>query len=169
MNIFATDPSPYRSAICLPDLHIIKMPLESCQMLALVASPWYHNFGTMPKVDGSPYKTQKGAHRNHPCTKWAAESIHNSWWLIQWGFSLCQEYTERYGKIHGCYNSLFSAKEIYPVGDIEKVTPFVRAMPDEFRFNDSISTFDAYRIYIASKSWVSENYNRKPERKPDWV
>ncbi len=29
MNIFATSPFPAESAICLPDKHIVKMPLES--------------------------------------------------------------------------------------------------------------------------------------------
>ena len=38
MNIFVTDPDPAKSAQCLPDKHIVKMPLESCQMLAIVAS-----------------------------------------------------------------------------------------------------------------------------------
>ena len=34
MNIFVTDPDPTRSAQCLPDKHVVKMPLETCQMLA---------------------------------------------------------------------------------------------------------------------------------------
>ena len=38
MNIFVTDPDPVKSAQSLPDKHIVKMPLESCQMLAIVAS-----------------------------------------------------------------------------------------------------------------------------------
>ena len=48
-------------------------------------------------------------------------------------------------------------------------TPFVRAMPDEFKLDDSISTFDAYKMYIASKPWVKDNYIRIPSRKPDWI
>ena len=38
MNSFVTDPSPTVSAQVLPDKHIVKMPLESCQMLAIVCS-----------------------------------------------------------------------------------------------------------------------------------
>jgi hypothetical protein len=38
MNIFATNPFPAESAICLPDKHVVKMPLECCQMLSIVAS-----------------------------------------------------------------------------------------------------------------------------------
>ena len=36
MNIFATDQCPRRSAQVLPDKHVVKMPLESCQMLSII-------------------------------------------------------------------------------------------------------------------------------------
>jgi len=45
MNIFVTDPDPTVSAEVLPDKHIVKMPLETCQMLAVVYSKWYFNWG----------------------------------------------------------------------------------------------------------------------------
>ena len=88
MNIFVTDPDPVKSAEVLPDKHIVKMPLETCQMLAVVYSKWYFNWGNdlLPKKDGTPYNTEKGAFRGHPCTIWAAESIANTAWLIQHGF-----------------------------------------------------------------------------------
>ena len=100
MNIFVTDPSPVASAQVLPDKHIVKMPLETCQMLSIVASSkWGRGFGTLPKLDGTPYKTEKGAFRNHPCTVWAQD---NYTWLILHGLALCYEYTHRYGKKHSC-------------------------------------------------------------------
>ena len=81
MNIFVTDPSPTKSAQVLPDKHIVKMPLETCQMLSIVASDkWGHGFGSLPKLDGTPYKTDKGAFRNHPCTVW--EQDHWTWLII---------------------------------------------------------------------------------------
>ena len=46
---------------------------------------------------------------------------------------------------------------------------FARAMPDEFKYDDTIDTFTAYKRYIASKPWVKDNYRRIPERKPDWI
>ena len=169
MNIFVTHPFPAESAICLPDKHIVKMPLECCQMLSIVASPWYHSYGTMGKADGTPYKTEKGAFRNHPCTKWAADTIDNSYWLIKWGMNLCDEYSVRYGKTHSCYNTLLQAYYLFPKGKLNNVTPFARAMPDEFKFDTSIDTFTAYKRYIASKPWVTSNYLRMPQRKPDWI
>ena len=90
MNIFVTDPDPCESAKVLPDKHVVKMPLETCQMLAVVYSKWYFNWGDdlLPKKDGTPYNTQKGAFRGHPCTIWASQSIANTAWLIQHGFAL---------------------------------------------------------------------------------
>ena len=49
------------------------------------------------------------------------------------------------------------------------VESFTRAMPDELKYNTSISTFTAYKAYLASKSWVASNYLRDPSRKPNWV
>jgi hypothetical protein len=174
MNIFVTSECPWESARVLPDKHIVKMPLETCQMLSIVCSDkWGHGFGTIPKADGTPYSTEKGAFRNHPCTIWASEFVMNWQWLLHHGIALCDEYKMRYGKTHTCFHSLLAAKEILPTGDPTgrsgTHTPFVRAMPEEFKYDTSISTFDAYKMYIASKPWVKDNYLRIPDRKPEWV
>jgi hypothetical protein len=169
MNVFVTSPFPAESATVLPDKHIVKMPLECCQMLSIVASKWYHNYGPLLKVDGTPYNTEKGAFRNHPCTKWAGESVHNAYWLIKYGMNLCDEYHLRYEKQHSCYNTLLQAYYLFPKGKITEVTPFVRAMPDEWKYDDSIDTFTAYKRYIASKPWVADNYLRMPQRRPSWI
>ena len=51
------------------------MPLETCQMLSIVASKkWGHGYCELPKLDGTPYKTEKIAFRNHPCTTWAQQT-----------------------------------------------------------------------------------------------
>lgn len=175
MNIFATHQDPYLSAKVLPDKHIVKMPLESCQMLAIIYSKWYYDWGTLPKADGTPYATKKGAFRNHPSTKWAGSSIYNTAWLIQHGCCLADEYQRRYGKIHTCSRALFEAKKIFHRKTDKAITcwgmaeNFSRAMPDEWKYDDSIDTFTAYKRYIASKPWVKENYIRIPERKPAWI
>ena len=175
MNIFATTHSPTGSAVALPDKHVVKMPLECCQMLAIIYSHWYYNWGEIHKANGEPYSTEKGAFRNHPCTKWAAESMYNTAWLIAHGLALCTEYHQRYGKIHSCAKTLFEAKKMFHryTGETilcyNMVEDFTRAMPDEFKLDTGISTFDAYKMYISSKPWVKDNYLRKPERKPSWV
>lgn len=171
MNIFVTDLCPIKSAQALPDKHIVKMPLETCQMLSIVASEkWGYGFGDLPKLDGTPYKTDKGAFRNHPCTIWAAQR----WsWLIRHGLALCDEYTYRYGKIHSCEKTILHAEKIFPfqyLGSVaDKTWEFTRAMPDQWKYDDTIDTPTAYKLYIASKPWVKDNYLRKPERKPDWI
>ena len=142
MNIFVTNQFPAESAICLPDKHIVKMPLECCQMLSIVASKWYHNYGPVHKADGNPYATEKGAFRNHPCTQWAAKTINNAYWLIKWGMNLCDEYSVRYGKTHSCYNTLLEAYYLFPKGKLTNVTPFARAMPDEWKYDNTIDTFE---------------------------
>ena len=115
MNIFVTDPSPYKSAKCLPDKHVVKMPLETCQMLSIVCShKWGHGYGELHRTDGEPYKTSKGAFSSHPCTIWANESLTNTWWLLKHGLALCAEYTHRYGKVHSCEKTLKEASSIIP-------------------------------------------------------
>ena len=165
MNIFVTSPDPVKYAQVLPDTHIVKMPLETCQMLAIVASDkWGHNFGVLPKVDGSPYKTEKGAFRNHPCTIWAQTNFR---WLIEPGLALCAEYTHRYNKTHSCQYTIECADIIFD--DCFPHTDFAFAGPDQFKYDTSIDIFTRYKRYIASKPWVKDNYLRDPTRKPEWV
>ena len=169
MNIFVTDPSPTLSAQVLPDKHVVKMPLETCQMLSIVCSKrWGHDYGDLHKTDGTPYKTEKGAFRNHPCTVWANETIVNAWWLVAHGFALCEEYTHRYGKIHSCEKTILEAGNLIPF-TMDRPTSFTRAMPDEYKHDTSIDTFTAYKNYISSKPWAASNYLRDPSRKPDWI
>ena len=170
MNIFVTDPSPQISAQVLPDKHIVKMPLETCQMLSIVCSDkWGHGYGQLHRINGEPYKTEKGAFRNHPCTIWANESIINTWWLVAHGISLCAEYTHRYGKVHSCEKTILEAGSIIPLHKPTTPSSFTRAMPDEYKHDTSIDTFTAYKNYIRSKPWAASNYLRDPSRKPDWI
>ena len=56
------------------------------------------------------------------------------------------------------FSTLAHANKIFPLDAIHqsKLTPFVRAMPEEFKFDMNISTIEAYKMYIASKPWVCE-------------
>ena len=171
MNIFVTNPDPHVSAKVLPDKHVVKMPLETCQMLSIVFSHWYYDWGDdlVKKKDGTPYKTSKGAFSSHPCTIWANESLTNTWWLLKHGLALCAEYTHRYGKVHSCQKTLEEAESIIPFSVPTTPTHFTRAMPDEYKHDTSIDTFTAYKNYISSKPWASSNYLRDPSRKPNWI
>ena len=176
MNIFVTDPDPIQSALNLPDKHIVKMPLETCQMLAIIYSDWYYGVGQLHKLDGKPYRTAHGAFRNHPCTQWAAANQYNLAWLIQHGYALCAEYHSRYDKVHSCRATICEAADIYDrIFDVpcsqsyHKVTDFTRAMPEYLKFDTTIDTITAYKRYLNTKPWLSTNYLRIPSRKPSFI
>ena len=181
MNIFVTDPSPRVSAQSLPDKHIVKMPLETCQMASVIYSKHHWDWEPIHKKDGEPYRTT-GGFKHHPCTVWAAKSYENFAWMLSLGFEMCWEYTKRYGKQHTCEKTLNEAMCIFHnhsqmmppdkrwhINDYVNVKDFVFAGPDEFKYDKSIDIFTAYQRYIASKPWAPNNYLRIPERKPEWI
>ena len=176
MNIFVTDPSPMQSARNLPDKHVVKMPLECCQMLSVIYSDWYYGVGKLHRTNGIPYATKAGAFRNHPCTQWAAANQYNLAWLIAHGIALCNEYTARYDKRHACYNPIIEAVAIYDLcfddavsQAYHKVTSFTRAMPEYIKYDTTITTIQAYIKYLNTKPWLSTNYLRIPSRKPSFI
>ena len=176
MNIFVTDFNPLQSAANLPDKHIVKMPLETCQMLSIIYSDWYYGVGQLHKLDGTAYSTTYGAFRNHPCTQWAAANQHNLSWLIIHGIGLCDEYAARYDKIHSCLQPILEAIDIYHKCFDDKVsqswrqvTEFTRAMPEYLKYDTNITTIQAYIDYLNTKQWLSTNYLRIPSRKPSFI
>ena len=176
MNIFVTDHCPIQSARNLPDKHIVKMPLETCQMLAIIYSDWYYGVGKLYKKDGTPYRTAHGAFRKHPCTIWAAEDKYNLAWLIEHGLALCFEYTARYNKVHTCQDVIYQAEAIYhkcfgsdTTDAATYVRDFTRAMPEDIKFDTTIDTITAYKRYLNTKPWLATNYLRIPSRKPSFI
>ena len=176
MNIFVTDNCPSQSARNLPDKHVVKMPLECCQMLSVIYSDWYYGVGKLHRTNGIPYATKAGAFRNHPCTQWAAANQYNLSWLIVHGYALCHEYTCRYDKVHACFNPIVEASVIYSRcfdDDVSqayrKVASFTRAMPEDIKYDTTITTIQAYIKYLNTKPWLSTNYLRIPSRKPLFI
>lgn len=92
MNIFVTSPNPVVCAKVLDDSRVIKMTLESAQMLSTCLR--------LRNISDAPYK-EFG--RNHPCNIWVRESPENYDWLFDHFISLCKEYRDRFGKEHDCY------------------------------------------------------------------
>ena len=176
MNIFVTHTSPIISAQNLPDKHVVKMPLETCQMLSIIYSDWYYGVGRIHRTNGIPYATKAGAFRNHPCTQWAAANQYNLAWLIQHAYALSAEYHSRYDKTHACHSAICEAADIYDrVFDVpcsqayHKVTDFTRAMPESIKYDKTITTIQAYIKYLNTKPWLSTNYLRIPSRKPSFI
>ena len=72
MNIFYLDEDPEVAAIVQYNKHVVKMILESAQMLC-TAHRYYDN-------DDVPYKT---AHLNHPSTIWVRQNTKHYFWLYK--------------------------------------------------------------------------------------
>lgn len=133
MNIFAVRPSPEEAARDLCDKHVVKMPLETAQMLCTALAR--HG------VTDTPYKP---CFQNHPCTKWAGDTMGNYIWLARHGLALCAEYTRRYGREHRCQAVIEwcrAAQDVIPWGDL---TPHPQAMPEDTK---RACPHHAYRMY----------------------
>ena len=158
MNIFYFDECPVVSAEAQPDKMLVKMPLETAQMLCTA-----HRV-----LDGDEYADEHGlykeAYKNHPCTIWARESRGNYEWLYIHFLALAMEYTYRYGKEHLSYTKLHEPLEKHP-DNINKgdMTPLAQAMPDEYKNDNPIV---AYRDYVIhEKHYAKWEKNRE---KPKW-
>ena len=86
MNIFHLHTNPKIAARMQCDKHVVKMVLETAQMLSTAARAKGHNIG---------YKT---AYPNHPMTLWVSKSPHNYAWAAIHRLELDREYTKRYKK-----------------------------------------------------------------------
>jgi len=121
MNIFALDPCPIKSARMLCDKHVVKMPLETAQILCTILD----SFGIAARY--------KPTHKFHPCTIWAKASSANFDWLAVHGWALCNEYKMRYGKDHKCLEVIHDCLANKPRFEALELTPFALAMPDEYK------------------------------------
>ena len=90
MNIFAVSECPIECAKFLDDKRVVKMVLETAQLLSTV----HHMCGT--SVDGM----YKATHPHHPCSVWARASKGNYLWLYAHFVALCDEYRARYFRVH---------------------------------------------------------------------
>ena len=153
MNIFALSVNPSEAAMWHVDKHIVKMPLETAQMLCTVRRAYGD--------DDAPYKA---THKHHPCCKWAAESAENYVWLCILGIELCEEYTYRYEKEHKCEAIIKDCLRNIPKDMTSKgLMAFVQAMPDHCKMMNPILGYRNY--YIQEKSHLA---NWRSREAPPW-
>ena len=145
MNIFFLDKSPKIAAQMMCNKHVVKMIVESAQMLS-----------TAHRVcDGDDYANEMGlyklAHKNHPSTKWVRSSSENYRWLWKHFDALMKEYTYRYGKTHAT-SRLRIALYKPPTNIVHgvPVTDPPQCMPEECKQDDTVSAYQTY--YIVEKS-----------------
>ena len=137
MNIFFLDENPTLSAKYHVDKHVVKMILETAQLLCSV-----HHV-TDQVTDQVPYKL---SHKNHPCAIWARESLSNYLYLCELGLELGKEYTYRYGKKHKSIEVIEWCIVNKPnIPDIGFTTPAM-AMPDEFKVDSVVESYRNYYI-----------------------
>ena len=92
MNIFYLDKDPVKAAKLQYNKHVVKMILESAQMLCTA----HHVLDNRVRLlDDIPYKI---THVNHPSTKWVRTNNRNYMWLYHHMMALGDEYTKRYNK-----------------------------------------------------------------------
>ena len=151
MNIFYLDKDPVKAAKVQYNKHIVKMILESAQMLCTA----HHCI--MGEDADVPYKS---AHKNHPSTIWARQSAQNYAWLYYHMMALGNEYTKRYGKKHLTITKCEDKLAILPGGILE--TGFEhppQCMPDEYKDECSVQAY--WNYYIGEKHVIANKDKEK--------
>ena len=157
MNIFYLDECPDKAARLQYNKHVVKMILESAQMLCTA----HHCI--MGEDADVPYKV---AHRNHPSTIWARQSGENYTWLYRHMMELGREYERRYGKKHLSIIKCEDPLSILPGGILETgLTEMPQCMPDEYKDKCSVQAY--WNYYIGEKHVVvNKNKEKLYEQRP---
>jgi len=154
MNIFFLDDDIKKCAQYHCDKHVVKMILETAQLLCGV----HH---TTPQV--TPQVPYKLSHKNHPCAIWTRESLTNYLVLCELGLELCYEYTYRYGRRHKSQEVIEWCVINKPnIVDIGYTKP-PKAMPDEYKVDSVVESYRNY--YRGAKASFAVWKNRE---KPFW-
>jgi len=151
MNIFYLDKNPKTAAEYHNDKHVVKMILESAQMLCTahhVCNP----------INMQLVGLYKATHINHPSSLWVRDSEDNYRWLYSLFVSLCDEYTHRYGKTHLTdkkFRETLNTVPLYidPTG-IRAFSSPPLCMPDEYKCDDSVISYRNY--YMGEKSSLAK-------------
>lgn len=162
MNIFILHEDPIKSAQYQCDKHVVKMIVESAQMLSTAHRMVDGTMERRPSKSGSMiqyYKLgdsrentlYKACHFNHPSSIWSRESGANYRWHYRHFVALCDEYTHRYGKVHMTDTKLRYVLQAIPknIPNIDR-TPFKLAMGSnpECMLPDPV---ESYRRYYKTK------------------
>ena len=162
MNIFVLSECPEQSAKWMLDKHIVKMPTESMQMLSTIL--------THLDIE-APYRPVM---LNHPSTIWARESKQNFLWLMQHTYALCQEYTQRYGKMHKVEETFYEFEDnLYKGANLlpdTELTEFAIAISDTMQCRkqedfDNATTVEKYRMYYLYDKWEFATWK---QNQPEW-
>ena len=154
MNIFYLDKDPKQAAKYQYNKHIVKMILESAQMLC--TAHWYY------ESEDVPYKP---AHINHPYTIWVRQNALHYLWLYKHMLALGEEYTKRYNKVHLTIKKCKDYLSNIPMG--MEFKPFEQppqAMPDKYKTDCSVEAY--WNYYMYDKQHIATRYEQIITKKP---
>jgi hypothetical protein len=176
MNIFILSTNPVLAAIQQCNAHILKMPVESAQMLSTA-----HRILDGTKTIGKSKTGRKTTyfehpdnilykciHMHHPCTVWTMESSENYRWHYQHWIALCREFEHRYGKVHKSFSLLSERLSVLPKNiPAGPMTPFALAMGTHEHLKDHSDPVKSYREFYKTKRerFVMKWTNRST---PEW-
>lgn len=176
MNIFYISENPAQAAQWMVDKHVVKMILESSQLLSTahrvidgvehtIKSKTGKNKKCWILDDGRESVIYKATHINHPSAIWCRASIQNYNWLVEHLFALLDEYTFRYEKRHKC-TDIYYLLQISPRGLKEyNMTPMPSCMDKKYVIgNDPVEN---YRNYY--KHGKAALHFWKKRHKPEWI
>lgn len=176
MNIFYIDECPTNAAISMVDKHVVKMILESAQLLSTAhrvldgventgKTETGRNVKRWTLYDARENVLYKATHVNHPSAIWCRQSIENYNWLVDHFYSLCHEYTYRYDKVHKCHDMGYTLQS--PPFNLKDYnwSPMPSCMAPEYVVSDDplINYRNYYKLGKASiHSWKKRN-------PPTWI
>jgi hypothetical protein len=189
LNIFYLDHDPRVAARAHCDRHVVKMILETAQLLSaawhvLAPAAISTSIGsTDPAFPLGAWKRATDAglrhgtsyylgnqriyaptHLNHPCAVWVRESVHHYDWLYRLGGHLLDEYMHRYKRRHAT-EPVLRTLEYGPSGlPAAPATEPPTAMPAEYVVADATGDVDAvasYRAYYRGEKRPLLVYTRR--------
>lgn len=158
MNIFATSTDPVECARALDDKRLIKMILETAQILC----------SALANMNCPTEGLYKPTHRNHPCVRWAGAARGNFNWLVLHGLALNEEYKFRYQKNdHKSTSVILSASEVFSKHsslDVQGMTPFANCT----NITGNLPVCKTYQLYMVQSKWDDKTTWTRRGR-PNWV
>ena len=156
MNIFYLSTDPEKAAKYMYNKHVVKMILESAQLLCTA-----HVISDGPDAN-VPYKV---THKNHPSAIWARESVANYQWLYNHMMALGEEYTRRYGKKHLTILKCRGVLSKAPVNVTKsEFTEMPQCMPDQYKVPGN--SVEAYWNYYEAEKVNVKNVNESVITRP---
>ena len=153
MNIFHLDKDPLLCARYHCDKHVVKMIVETGQMLC---TAYQRHYGLKDDL-------YKPAYPHHPMTKWVGNTLGNYFFTMKLFNHLLDEYNYRYNKWHKSsrINLLLNGKYIKWHNMTGEFTTPPLCMPDEYKLDDYIQSYKNY--YIGEKMYFAKyNYSETP-------